>query len=81
MVVSSFFSTNRTAGGTNANGETSRYAYNGLGHLVGSGMTIQRNNYGYTGTEVEKTYALDYTSPLANVIMEPIECRASSLVR
>ena len=35
--------TNRMVQGTNANGEISRYTYNGLGHLVANGMTIQNN--------------------------------------
>jgi len=61
---------NRMARGTNGAGETSHYTYNGFGHLVASEMTIQRNNYGYTGTEVQKSYVLDYTSPLAHDMME-----------
>jgi len=61
---------NRMVSGHNADDEESRYTFNGLGHLVGTGMTIRNNNYGYTGNEVEKSYVLDYTDPLARAIME-----------
>ena len=57
------------ASGRNAAGEESRYTYNGFGHLVANGMTINRNNYGYTGTQAGIDHVLDYTSPLASAIM------------
>ena len=56
--------------GTNEAGETSAYVYNGLGCLVANEMSFGNNGYGYHGNDVRKDYVLDYTSPLANAIME-----------
>jgi len=46
------------------------YEKTGNGANKGNGWAIQDNNYGYNGTAVHKDYVLDYTNPLANVIME-----------
>jgi len=54
-------SANRMVSGRNADDEESRYTFNGLGHLVATGMTIRNNNYGYTGNEVEKSYVMEKT--------------------
>ena len=62
--------TNRMVSGTNEDGEESRYIFNGLGHLVANELSFNNNGYGYHGNEVRKDYVIDYTSPLANVIME-----------
>ena len=42
--------TNRMTLGTNVQGETSAYTYNGLGYLVKNLWTIDKNAYGYTAT-------------------------------
>ena len=62
--------TNRMVQGTNKAGETSAYIFNGLGHLVANDMTFANNSYGYHGNSVRKDYVLDYTSHLADAIME-----------
>lgn len=51
--------TNRMTEGTNENDESSHYAYNGLGYLVGT-----------TRDGITKNAVLDYTSTLNNAIME-----------
>ncbi|WP_130864276.1 hypothetical protein [Bacilliculturomica massiliensis] len=80
--------TNKLTQGTNGAGEISLYTRDGMGNLVGNEWSVRKNAYGYHGFDdlepsvpttlknhevVKKDFVLDYTSELANVLLETEE--------